>query len=205
MAWYNPTDPTQRNWMLGGIVMLALIWPFNQYIIGPRDGANAATLADVERLETVNRRASVLSAQGGGDLEARLALYERHVNRLETLIPARDEVIPLLNDIQARARQYDVAVDGLDPEPVEPAGPYDRQAYTMAVIGEYHSVARFLTAIANLSRIVTPVQVEIMSYANTAQYPELESPVRATFRIETYVFADRPAEPAEPAGAGAGG
>ena len=100
-----------------------------------------------------------------------MRLYERHVNRLETLIPARDEVIALLNDIQARARQYDVAVDGLDPEPVEPAGPYDRQAYTMAVIGEYHSVGRFLTAIANLSRIVTPVQVEIMAYANTAQYP----------------------------------
>ena len=28
--------------------------------------------------------------------------------------------------------------------------------------------------------------------------PELEFPVRATFRIETYVFADRSSEPAEP-------
>jgi Tfp pilus assembly protein PilO len=93
-------------------------------------------------------------------------------------------------------------VDGLDPEPVEPAGPYDRQAYTMAVIGEYHSIARFLTAIANLSRIVTPVQVEIAMYPNATQYPDLEAPVRATFRIETYVFASRPAQPA---GAAVGG
>lgn len=176
--------------------MLVLIIPFNMYLLGPRREANEATQTDVERLVTMNRRASVLSAQGGGDLEARLALYERHVARLEELIPARDEVIPLLNDIQARARLYNVAVDGLDPEPTAAVGPYDLQAYTMAVIGEYHAVGRFLTAIANLPRIVTPVQLEIEVFSNTNQYPDLESPVRATFRIETYVFANRAAEPA---------
>jgi type IV pilus assembly protein PilO len=196
MAWYNPTDPTQRNWMLGGLAALALIIPYNMYLLAPRNEANAETQADVERLETLNRRASVLSAQGGGDLEARLALYERHVARLETLIPASDEVPALLDDIQARARQYQVTVDALGPEPPEPAGPYDRRAYNMAVIGEYHSVGRFLTAIANLSRIVTSVQVDLELYRQPQQYPDLESPVRASFRIETYVFSNRPAEPA---------
>lgn len=196
MAWYNPTDPTQRNWMLGGLAALVLIIPYNMYLLAPRNEANAATQADVERLETLNRRASVLSAQGGGDLEARLALYERHVARLETLIPASDEVPALLDDIQARARQYQVTVDALGPEPPEAAGPYDRRAYNMAVIGEYHSVGRFLTAIANLSRIVTSVQVDLELYQQPQQYPDLESPVRASFRIETYVFSNRPAEPA---------
>jgi len=196
MAWYNPTDPTQRNWMLGGLAALVLIIPYNMYLLAPRNEANAATQADVERLETLNRRASVLSAQGGGDLEARLALYERHVARLETLIPASDEVPALLDDIQARARQYQVTVDALGPEPPEPAGPYDRRAYNMAVIGEYHSIGRFLTAIANLSRIVTSVQVDLELYQQPQQYPDLESPVRASFRVETYVFSNRPAEPA---------
>jgi type IV pilus assembly protein PilO len=196
MPWYNPDDPTQRNWMLGGIALVALILPFNMYIMAPRNEANAALLTDVERLETVNRRASVLSAQGGGDLEARLALYERHVTRLEALIPASDEVPALLDDIQARARQYGVTVDALGPEPPEAAGPYDRRAYNMAVIGEYHSVGRFLTAVANLPRIVTPVQLDVLLHSNAAQYPDLVSPVRATFRIETYVFANRAAQPA---------
>jgi len=202
MAWYYPSDPTQRNWMFAGVAALALIYPYQSYFLGPRQEANADTLADVERLETVNRRASVLSAQGGGDLEARLALYERHVARLETLIPASDEVPALLDDIQARARQQRVTVDALGPEPPEPAGPYDRRAYNMAVIGEYHSVARFLTAIANLPRIVTPVQVDIQLYPNAVQYPDLESPIRATFRIETYVFANRPPEAAAAPGGG---
>jgi type IV pilus assembly protein PilO len=196
MAWYNPSDPTQRNWMLGGLAALVLIVPYNMYLLAPRNEANATVQADVERLEAVNRRARVLTAQGGGDLEARLALYERHVARLETLIPASDEVPALLDDIQARARQYSVTVDALGPEPPEPAGPYDRRSYNMAVIGEYHSVGRFLTAIANLSRIVTSVQVDLELYQQPQQYPDLESPVRATFRIETYVFTNRPAEPA---------
>ena len=196
MAWYNPTDPTQRNWMLGGLAMLVLIVPFNLYLLAPRNEANAATLAEVERLETVNRRASVLSAQGGGDLEARLALYERHVARLEALVPGSEEVGALLDDIQARARQVSVEVVGLDPEPVEAVGPYDRRAFSMTVIGDYHAVGRFLTGIANLSRIVTPVQLDLEVFSPATQYPEMESPVRATFRIETYVFANRPAEPA---------
>lgn len=196
MAWYNPEDPTQRNWMLGGLAFLVLIVPFNMYLLTPRTEANAATLVEVERLETDNRRASVLSAQGGGDLEARLALYERHVARLEALVPASEEIGVLLDDIQARARQVGVEVVGLDPEPVSPVGPYDLRAFTMAVIGEYHSVGRFLTGIANLSRIVTPVQLEVEVFTNTTQYPDMVAPVRVTFRIETYVFANRPAEPA---------
>ena len=37
MAWYNPTDPTQRNWMLGGIIVLALIYPFLSFCKAPID------------------------------------------------------------------------------------------------------------------------------------------------------------------------
>jgi type IV pilus assembly protein PilO len=182
--------------MLGGLAFLVLIYPFNAYIVGPIRESNAQVQTDVERLEGVNRRAAVLSAQGGGDLEARLALYERHVSRLEALIPATDEVSALLDDIQALARQHRVEMESLGPEPPEPAGPYDRRSYNMAVVGEYHAVGRFLAGIASLSRIVTPVQLDLVLYPNQAQYPDMDAPVRAAFRIETYVFTNRPAEPA---------
>ena len=35
MAWYNPTDPKQRNWMLGGIACLVAIVPFQMYLLAP--------------------------------------------------------------------------------------------------------------------------------------------------------------------------
>ncbi len=182
--------------MLGGIVFLVLIVPFRMYLLAPRQEANAEVQQRVEALEVVNRRAEVLSAQGGGDLEERLALYQRHVARLEELIPAQEEVPVLVDDIMTEARRVDVDVLGLEPQPPEPGEYYDRTAYNLSVVGEYHSVGQFLTQIASLSRIVTPVQVDLTLYPQPQQYPELDSPVIATFRIETYVLPDRSGAPA---------
>jgi Tfp pilus assembly protein PilO len=195
MAWYNPTDPVQRNWMLGGLGLLVLIVPFNMYIMTPRHEANGLVQDRLESLDIQNRQAGVILARGGGDLEERMALYERHVARLEELIPAQEEVAALLDDIQARARANDVAVVGLDPEPTEAAGPYNKNGFQMTVVGEYHDVARFLTAIASLSRIVTSVQVDVELFAAPQLRPTMENPVQANFRIETYVLPDQAALP----------
>ena len=190
MAWYNPSDPTQRNWMLVGILLLAAIVPFNMYWREGKVAENQEVADHVESLDIQNRQAGVIIARGEQGLEERMALYERHVARLEELIPAQEEVAALLDDIQARARAVDVDVFSLDPEPTEAAGPYNRTGYAMSVVGEYHAVARFLTAIASLPRIVTPVQVDIQRYGQPNNYPDLESPVQASFRIETYVLPE---------------
>jgi len=195
MAWYNPTDPTQRNWMLGGLVVLVLIVPFSMYYVTPKEEEMGVVRDRLETLEIQNRQAAVILATGEQGLEERMALYERHVSRLEELIPAQEEVPVLLDNIQAQARSADVSVQSLDPEPTESAGPYDRTGYQMSVVGEYHDVARFLTQIASLSRIVTPVQVEVDVAPNPQTFPDMESPVLATFRIETYVLPDQSALP----------
>jgi type IV pilus assembly protein PilO len=195
MAWYNPTDPKQRNFMLAGIVVLGLVYVYHTWFLSPRREANAEVLGRVEALEVLNRRASVVSAQGGGDLLERLALYERHIARLEQLIPAREEVPALIDDVGNRARVMNVEVQTLQPQPAEPGQYYTRTAYNMAVVGEYHDVGRFLSEIASLSRIVTPVQVDVQLYGQPQQFPDLESPVLANFRIETYVLPDPSAAP----------
>jgi type IV pilus assembly protein PilO len=199
MAWYNPTDPKQRNFMLLGIALLALIIPYQMYYVSPRREANNTLLQRVEGLEVLNRRASVVSAQGGGDLQERLALYERHVARLEELIPAQEEVPALIDDVGNRARVLDVEVQTLQPQPAEPGQYYTRTAYNMGVVGEYHDVGRFLAEIASLSRIVTPTQVDVQLYGSPDQFPDLEAPVLANFRIETYVLPDPSAPPVAPA------
>lgn len=196
MAWYNPADPVQRNWGLGGLAVLVLIVPFNMYFMTPRDEANDVVRDRLESLEIQNRQAQVIIARGGVDeLTRRMEQYTRHVDRLEELIPGQEEVASLLNDIQARARATDIDVQGLDPEPAQPAGPYTRTSYQMTVVGEYHDVARFLTEVASLSRIVTPVQVELELFGQPQTRRDMEYPVQATFRIETYVLPDQSALP----------
>ena len=201
MAWYNPTDPTQRYWMLGGLLALGLIVPFRMYLLAPRQTANAEVLERVENLQEGNRVAEVIAARGGGDLEERLDLYRRHVAKLQELIPRQDQVPALLNDIQAEARLVNVQVQSLDPETPDSVDVYEKHSYSMQVIGEYHAVARFLTQIASLSRIVTPVEVGLEVAPQAQLYPELEFPVLATFRIETYVLRDVSALPNSTEGA----
>ncbi|MEX2467722.1 MAG: type 4a pilus biogenesis protein PilO [Gemmatimonadota bacterium] len=198
MAWYNPSDPKQRNWMIAGVVVLLLIIPFRMYFLAPQQEENQTLRDRLEALETQNRRASVLAAQGGGDLEERMALYERHVGRLEELIPAAEEVAILADDIANRARVRGVELQRMVPEPREPGTYYDRTSYAMAVVGDYHGVARFLTDIASLSRIVTPIELDLQRFQQADLFPNMESPVLASFRIETYVLPD-------PAAAAAGG
>lgn len=203
MAWYNPSDPVQRNWMLGGIVVLILVVPFNMYFLTPRNEENDTVRDRLESLDVQNRQAQVIIARGGVDeLRRRMDQYTRHVDRLEELIPGQEEVASLLNDIQGQARGTRVDVLGLDPEPPEAAGPYTKTSYQMTVVGEYHDVARFLTRIASLSRIVTPVQVDVSIFGQPASRPDMEFPVQATFRVETYVLPDQASLPTEMPGDG---
>ena len=195
MAWYNPSDPTQRNWMLGGLVALVLIVPFNMYWLTPKNESNDVIRDRLESLEIQNRNAQLVMTRGQEGLEQRMALYERHVARLEELIPASEEVPVLLDDIQSRARAAGVDVQGLDPEPIEVVGPYNTRGYQMTVVGEYHDVGRFLTEIASLSRIVTPVQLDLQLFGQPASRPNMEAPVQASFRIETYVLPDEASLP----------
>ncbi len=195
MAWYNPTDPTQRNWLLFGLIVIALVIPYRMYILSDMQAENDAVRTRVSSLEEQNRRAGVLAVRGGGDLQERMALYERHVAQLEELIPGQEEVPALLDDIGNRARLADVDLISLAPEAPEPQEFYTRRAYALSVVGEYHSVARFLTEVASLSRIVTPVQLDVQLYVQPQQYPDLVSPVLATFRIETYVLPEPGSQP----------
>lgn len=203
MAWYNPADPKQRNWMIGGIAFLVAIVPFRMYLLAPVEAENLLISDHVETLATQNRGARVLAARGGGELEERNRIYERHVQKLEELIPSSDNFGTLANDISSVGRRTGVEISRMDPEPPEPVAFYDKRSYDMAVIGEYHNVGRFLTGIASLSRIVTPVEVDVRVYDQPGRYPDMDSPVIVEFRIETYVVPDRPL--VAPSAEGSGG
>lgn len=201
MAWYNPSDPKQRNALIIGALLLSLNYVFYSFWYKGKREEVTAQQTHLETLEDQNRRAQVMAARGGGDLEERLALYERQVDKLEELIPAAEEVAGLLDDISVRARQTGVESNRIVPEPAEVGSFYTKTSYEMVVVGEYHAVARFLTEIASLSRIVTPVEVEIELFASPDFFPEYESPIQASFRIETFVLPEAVAAPAPtPAG-----
>lgn len=202
MAKLIPDDPQQKKYLGIAVAALILIYPFHAFYYSGQREEVTASQTRLEALQDQNRRAQVLAARGGGDLEERMALYERHVSELEQLIPAAEEVAGLLDDISSRARTSRVELSRMIPEPAETGAFYTRTSYEMSVIGEYHNVGRFLTEIASLPRIVTPVEMDVTLFDRPEIYPEYVFPVVAGFRIETFVLPEAaPPAPAQSGGA----
>jgi type IV pilus assembly protein PilO len=199
-----PQEPKQQKALGAGVAAVVLWVLFNNFwYTGQREEVTAMQ-EHLDALEQKNRSAQITAARGGGQLEERLAAYERHVMVLEKLIPASDEVPALLREITSEARRL-IGSDpaSFRPEPDEPGQFYTKKAYAMQAIGEYHDVARFLASIASLERIITPVDLTLAVYTNTQGVTELQNPIVADFRIETYVLPQASATP-PPAQVGGG-
>ncbi len=182
-----PEDPKQRNALLLGILALAGFYLFWTYWYAPRKAAVDELASRLEELESQNSRARVTAARGGDQLQERLALYERHVARLERLIPQSEEVPALLAAITTTARQLGVYDAALRPEPERVGTFYTQKSYELEVVGQYHNIGRFLTQIASLERIITPVDLELVRFQGQRDVLGIEEPLTARFRIRTYV------------------
>jgi type IV pilus assembly protein PilO len=185
-----PDDPKQRNALVVGILAAALFYVFWAYWYSPQNLLVEELEAQVEQLETENQRAQIISARGGAELQERLALYERHVGQLERLIPQREEVASLLNNITAEGIRNGVEIATLRPEDENAGAFYTKKSYELEVIGDYHNIGRFLGAIASLPRIITPMNLELMIFQgdDTVLNPEYEAPLTARLTIQTYIL-----------------
>ena len=182
-----PQDPQKQKLLLLGLLPLVLAFAYYNFYHTKR----ATTLADdesaLETLTASNDAARAAQAQYGRDLPRRLAIYEEHIKQLETLIPRREDVPVLINQITARAGDHDVELAALNPAPEETGEFYSRQMYELQVLGNYHGIAEYITAIGSLPRIVRSSMLRLnVETPNPRGTPTL----RATFRIETYIMPD---------------
>ncbi len=197
--------------MLLGLLAVAASYFFWAYWYSPRRTEVEDMTARLERLDSNNNRARIIATRGGSELQERLSQYERHVARLERLIPQSEEVPALLNEITAEARRVGLNrgdVASLKPDEDETGAFYTRQSYEIQVVGEYHAIGRFLTAIASLPRIITPVDFGLAPFQGdrTVLDRDIETPLTAHFWIQTYVLpaAAEAASPESAEGEGGG-
>jgi type IV pilus assembly protein PilO len=183
-----PEKPTKRAALLIFVIVGAGLYFFYDSWYTPQREDADAMQARLEQLESANRRAQIVAARGSQDLIERLALYERHVATLETLIPQSHEVPALLNNMAMEARRSDIDLALMRPEPAETGTFYTKRSYEIGVIGEYHDVGRFLTSVASLPRIITPVDLDLVTFEGDEQAVDYDAAVTARFRIQTYVL-----------------
>ena len=194
MALGLPDDPKQQQRLLIGLLPLILLFGYWYFLHDGYVEEVESMKTRLERLEASNSQARMLAPQGRR-LEERLVELERHITRLEQLVPRGEEVSRLLNTISERADQIGVDLARFNPGNTNRGPHYNRRTFQMTVLGEYHEIARFLTEIGSLNRIITPIDLSIAP----SDARQEEQVLEASFQIETYVLPD------QPQGAAAGG
>jgi type IV pilus assembly protein PilO len=179
------SDPAQRNKLIIGLIPLVAAFAYWYMFYGARTTEITDLKTHFEDLDTKNTAAKKIAARGGPELKKKLAVYEQHMIRLEELIPRDEEVPELLHTITLRAGESGVELSLVKPEKSTPGQFYTKESYSLGVIGSYHGIGSFLSAIGSLPRIITPIGLTLRPR------PDLDKSgaqkVDASFKIETYV------------------
>ena len=125
------------------------------------------------------------------DVRKRLESYRGSLSLLRRLVPERNEVPNLLDDISTRSKIRGVTLSQVVPQPVEAGpAPFDTYKYNMSVIGRYDQIGQFMADVASLQRIIVPYDLSI-AVANSQAAKVLGDTtgalLEAKFQIRTYV------------------
>lgn len=187
-----PKDPAKQKQMLIGLLPLLLAFAYYQFYHTGRAAEADELEQHVETLTAKNDASRAVVAAYGTDLPRRLAIYQEHIRQLEQLIPRREDVPELINQITQQAHDGGVELAALNPSAEQPGEFYSRQSYELQILGDYHSVGEYITDIASLPRIVRPSGVKL-NVENVGSEPDELPILRAMFRIETYIMPTRDA------------
>jgi type IV pilus assembly protein PilO len=151
----------------------------------------------ITRLEAATDSAKKELARGSvADVRKRLESYRSNLMLLRRLVPERNEVPNLLDDISTRSKIRGVTLSQVVPQPVEPGpAPFDTYSYNMSVIGKYDQIGQFLADVASLQRIIVPYNVSVAAANPTAAKALGDSTgalLEARFQIRTYVKSPTP-------------
>src|SRR5215216_1932781 len=127
-----------------------------------------ATRDTIARLDAATDSAKKELARGTvEDLRKRLDTYRGSLALLRRLVPERNEVPNLLDDISSRGKIRGVTLSQVVPLPVENGPvPFNTYKYNMSVIGRYDQIGQFLADVASLQRIIVPYDLKL-DQANT--------------------------------------
>ena len=181
---------TQREQALVGVGVLgiAIAIAFWYFIYNPKGVVIDAMTAHVDSVETLNRQARVDLTKGTSQhLLAEAAEYESNLRFMRELVPNGNEVSPLLESISTAARRVGLDLASVEPAPVIIGDQFDTYRYKLSVMGNYHAIARFLSNVGSLDRIVAPVGLDLKVHPSDKTKNDKPGMIDATFQVQTYV------------------
>ena len=163
---------------------------FYQYVWSPKQEALAQQEQHVERLTELNEKIERELKRGSlAKLKAEGERYRRDLAVLRQLVPTVNEVPRLLEEVSTAARRVGLDLGDVQPEAVVQGAHFDVHRYRIGVAGDYHAIARFLTNVGSLTRIVAPINLQLTPSGKTLArvLPKDHRLLDARLQIQTYV------------------
>src|SRR5215216_1646506 len=160
--------------------------------LSARQDQVVATKDTIARLDAATDSAKKELARGTvEDLRKRLDTYRGSLALLRRLVPERNEVPNLLDDISSRSKIRGVTLSQVVPLPVEAGpAPFDTYKYNMSVIGHYDQIGQFLADVSSLQRIIVPYDLSVSAATKAAAKALGDtngSLLEAKFQVRTFV------------------
>jgi Tfp pilus assembly protein PilO len=157
----------------------------------------AARKKTIDSLVAMTDSAKKILAQGSvDDLRRRLEGYRSSLELMRRLVPDRNEVANLMDEISTRAKIRGVQVAQFMPMAPEPGpAPFETYRYQYSVVGRYDQLGEFLSDVASLQRIIVPVDLNLNTVdlgRATALGDSTGSLLEARFQIRTFVKTATP-------------
>src|SRR2546423_13929185 len=162
MALGTPTD--QRGQIMALLVLVALAggYFFWTKVHKPNSAKLSAAHAEPDSLERIVAAAKADLANGSiEDLRRRVEEYRGSLELMRRLVPERNEVPTLIDDISTKAKVRGVTLGKIQPLSPEPGSPFDTYRYRLEIYGHYDQIGEYLADIASLPRIIVPQDVSL--------------------------------------------
>ncbi|HJS43731.1 MAG TPA: type 4a pilus biogenesis protein PilO [Gemmatimonadales bacterium] len=191
MALGLPTD--QRGQIMALLVLVALAggYFFWTKVHEPQSARISAANQEADSLERIVEAAKRDLASGStADLQRRVESYQGALELMRRLVPDKNEVPTLIDDISTKAKVRGVTLGKIQPLAPEPGSPFDTYRYRLEVYGHYDQLGEYLADIASLPRIVVPQEVTLSAATPAAQKLLADtagSLLLAEFAIRTFV------------------
>lgn len=204
MALGLPTD--QRGQIMALLVLVAVAggYFFWTKVHKPQNAQFHVARTEADSLQAIVEAAKRdLSSGSIEDLRRRVEVYRGSLELMRRLVPERNEVPTLIDDISTKAKVRGVTLGKIQPLSPEPGAPFDTYRYRLEVYGHYDQIGEYLADIASLPRIIVPQDVILSIASPPAQKllgDTLGSLLLADFSIRTFVKSSSPPSATQTAG-----
>jgi type IV pilus assembly protein PilO len=151
------------------------------------------------QLESLQReiRALEVTANKLQEFQREVQLLEAQLETLKRILPADKETPDLMRRVQSLASQSRLSIKNFTPAPEVSKDFYKEVPINLDVEGTYHDLGMFFDRISRLARLVNMTNVKVRAQGTQTG----SNTIAASGVATTYVYVDKPPQPAGPPGA----